>query len=1091
MLPRLQIKNQLVRARAMTDALEEQLARVETTRASQREAFSLGSGDVRRLRQAVDEAEDLAQESRVQLEALLAELSHTASDCRDEYRNDLAGAGASADAVVLPEHRQGCRIEEYRSWFEAVEHTVDDLVSKIETFRRQQLKKEIQGLRKLIGEAQELNADPAALTDFLDSEAWLDLDLETARRRLNEEASVVVETIDEARRKLEESARQARFESARQVVEQALDPSVSAPKGSDIAAALEVLRDGEDSRIAWRAVGAALKRAGTRPDDALTALVVDALEEELAGRDALPWSTVVAGAENVMPPAIDEAIVGNAAHIHRLSVAVFEDGTAPAIPPALMHLKRHLPCTARRILDPRLDELEIRDLAGWLASGFDHVRDKHAMGHLGRRLLETGDWARAWCILAPEEDASDRARAALWIALVEHPGAEPASADAWWNLLSGGDGFADSPLCAAVAAAASLWLGEAFPMSPDVADTAIPLLEDRDPLKGALTLCSALRRWKNRQQGGSQDLERRREELRSEVQGLLSNPKDPGGGPARVFYRQTFLPHLQAVHKAGGLGALAALSDDTVDDLLAKKRQLALNPVAIRNLEKRLNELRDAAAELVDLETRLADLPSEEQRLAETRKLARAAGESGAVGDPLWAWVSRRSIDMLEGRSRRVVEGSERFTVSNLVPLLLRDVPRAVLLSDVANDPIALRDVVLERLAQGEDAVEWQIRSALDLEGFVLAEEYLSRTDESRSPKLKALVDAAREAALQRRRADATLVSEMLATLEPSKDCDDIAAELKAALAAADQGDLADADGHIRFATELFESAERSQRDARERMQQRVTEALNQALVHLLQDGRRADDVSWMTHIVINQARDRKISRLEPVVSMLEETLAGGTPDLRSLRAMFPEPALHPGRESAPQGPSQEPDLRVVERMPARIEDLPRFVRRSIEDLLGMKEPPGGAGPQKMDAVVAAFRACWNEGSGWEAPLVDLLGQRGAAALREGRFLPAAEHYLAQARVAYQAAFRLDGGLAPARCATLNVARARFAQLRGGNGLPGTNVLPAHHPTTRDWISTLRDFLVLRGGSDLTDTLAQLFGAAPELVTGMMDVALV
>ena len=1106
MLPRIEIKALLQEAQRATDHLEELLAEAERYRAAQQNAFSTGNVDaLSQLRRDTNKAEDHAFAARSELTVVLKQLSEAAATCAQEYQADLALSGAQPVTLELPAGIEGRRIEDCRAGVQALDIAVDALVSRIEAFRREQLAAEVSDLRKRTLEAEALGCDTATVRTLLEQETYLDLGVQAARERLGEELAVVRRTVESALRAREEQRQRERLEAARSMVvriyERGRDVDLD-----EIAAAFDLLRrEGslDDASRAWEAFCAVLGSQTRFPTEDELALdhVIGALMPTLDDSSSKPWKDLVRLVGDGSGTGLDMWLANVPRVVDALSEAVFRDVDATECPSTLLRLKRILPVLARKIADRRLDHFSISATARWLTTPADvRESDEDVLRGLSYRLMAEGLWAEAAACIGVQREAEDRSQACEWIAVATDRRVLPASKDDWWEVLSLPPGFTRSTLAAATAAAASVWIGEAID-APSVVDACLPLLEAQPALRRALEMVASIRTWIATHPGldGAED---RLRQLREEVRNFLSTQKDPGGGPAREFYRQVLLPEIQSIDRRGGIHALAAIGDQFVDDLLGA-HSTRVNPKAVHNMRSRVEDLQQLAERLVALEQALADWPDAERRREVSEALER---EREAMGDdPVWNWAYQRIGDAIAGNGPDLGPRSVRLDHTQLLAALFADVPDVVVCPAILQEPAKLAAAVLERLGHPGHAHEWKVRQALEREAFGVARRFVDFAPPTERPGLEVLVQEARERGLARRTEEIELVAQMVPTLEPGEDLDQVSVEIEKAREALTQDDFRAADSAISDATELFEYVELTQRERRETVVRRAATGSATAVERLCRDGSTAPrGLACLVQMTAVAAEAARTLQLERVVGSLEAALKGKCVDWDDLRRILQWDErrdvlieISCGGFASGAKAIQGPGKGVVEREPARFEELPKLVRLAIEDLLGSgtgeQVLPDSGGKRSLAGARSSserFRAEWATGGSWEAPLVQWLDERGASSIAEKRFLPAAEYYLAEIAVGFRAACRLDLGMESARRAAFSFAAARLSHLRVGMGGRFSDAGPVWRGSPRDWIPLVREFLVHRGVSDLLEVLGAVMRVAPDLGPEVLDLPL-
>jgi hypothetical protein len=1112
MLSRSELASVSERGRQLTADIEACLAELEILRGSQREAFSAGRvEELHRIRDQRGSLEEQALSLRAQLSSVLRELAEHATASLDTYRREVGGAGPPA--VALPSRVEPDRIEDCRRYFEAVEQSVGAVVEQLLSFRREQLRDDVAQLRHLLSQLNSIGEGLPAVETYVDQETYVDLGLNEARKRLRAERSLVERKLVECEDRRREAERRRRVVDSRA----ALDRLCAASEASrpleigDLELAVLLLGYGseDDARRIWSLMGAVFlaptlavfhERALQLTFELVGSCLAFAVEEP-------PFASVeTIGTDGLV--ALDMLLAGGDDYPAKLArlCRVGEAGDQLVVS-RLCRLKTCLPETAFRVLQLLGNErsVGIEGVATWfLAAPRGWKGHDVAVKWLARHCEDQELWKAAYASWLVSSAGDDRRSALLLVAAAIDPRLTPESEEVWWELLSESGRLFSSESLASVSAVATLvvWYRCGFPSTEvlrscsSVRDThqAIRSMMDLAIDIWPMSVAAHLRRF--------DAVQVERAALVERIEAFLVTVRTPAGQPSREFYREFVLPRLQDVFRTGGVAALAAVRGSIVSELLASQGR-GLNPVAIHASERLVEEVVGLAAKVVAIDRDLKGLRNPE----ESRRVAAAIGKGlESTPDRLVRWALTMARDVVAGvgpteSAPEVV----RWSRDSLVRALFAGNP-VVDLSTESPGATVVWIAAMEEIKHAKDLPMWRIQYAVDAEEFGQARRYSETLGEVERAAMERSIADTYSKVRHVIEADLELSNDILDMLDPSDDVELARLYVEEARGALESEDSVRARKLLQEAVTEADRIERGQREARDRVVTEARETIAAGIDVLCRSsGRDASSLAGLLGGAVQAAYESGPTKLRQYVDAIRDVLAGRSFDVSLLSGASIGPLPAPvapdgGRDSGQTGEvvacSAE---KGPERMPVRLDELPRLVRSELEILVASSESalgelpawellrPDEAPAARENAAKALFRFEWARRGRWEEPLAAFLEERARQSFDGASYLRAGEYYLAAAQVAYRAATRLGRGLESARSNTFNYALARLVRLQVSLGNRAGPRGPVKSASARDWVRLAREYLLGHGGSDLAEVLTVLLNVVPDLAPEFLE----
>jgi hypothetical protein len=811
---------------------------------------------------------------------------------------------------------------------------------------------------------------------------------------------------------------------------------------------------------------------------------------------------------------LDHRLATDSPWVHSLNVGYqSRDSVEGIIIGRLCKLKERLPATSFAIL-LRLEEdyhISTRDMAIWfLSPPLRWLEYEQGIGWLARNLENQEAWrgASACWGMGSSEEAEQRRFASLLITVAENVRLVPTSEQVWWEVLSTEPGVFASEFTVMVAAAATLQLGGRVKFDfRDFLSSCIKALGARSQMRAALEF--AVRAWPQSLASAFVQADtclREQREVLDKITAFLKTVRSPAGVRAREFYPNVLLPKLNEAFQNGGPHALKELEPSLVRRLLEDHGLESINPVAVQAMERQVQELQEYGVQLVEAEARRMQLPV---NMGSSELIESLVHEFEAIADqdPSLRWAYAKVQEAIQGTEPvKPAPDFTRFSSSSLVSALFPDNPIVELVGDETPGTERFFIAFLEELRNEGNLADWRVRYAVEHLAFDLATRYCTGASPPNQERLEEYVSRSWSEASKEAVELLEVARQYVDTLEPCEDIDIACLYVEAAKMAIERHELVNARKSIQAVVTECERIERMQREERDRIIAETGEALVRGFEHLCLKGSSAPPelVALLVSAIhaAHSSGPREVSKLGEAVANL---LAGRSFDRSLVTTAFNILALGkelptPPEETVQHAPGAT--IPIPDRLPIELDKLPRLVQVEIEQIAQRPAEAfdrhaawdaiakGTSGPQRIRAAVGLFRSERKENGRWEEPLLVFLEERGRETWNEANYLRAAEYYLAATQVAYSASARLDRGIDAARRASLNYALARLMRLQASSGLKPTKTLPVFGVSSRDWVSTIREYLLLRGGAELIDVLDTLLQIAPDLAPEYIELPL-
>lgn len=1084
MLDRAQVRALIDRGRVLVDAVELQVTRSQDLERQHAEAFSAADRPrLERIRKEREASEDEALATRQDLLRVIAELATHARACLSEYRRDAMATGLSSDIEQLPERTEPDRIQECRRYFEEMGRIVNLVALRSAEIRRAQLTGILSELQTLLDKLKNQGHSLPTIEQNLSDETYLDLPLEDAERRLREEVVLVREELARCEERAREQARRERLERGRLAVRRLTDVDAQGLLSEALREAWAVLECGssDDLLAFWSAVIPNVASGALPLEGQLSDQLCVALEQYGEG-----GSDPFAAADPLEVSRLDGRLCERAEQLRKLhDFATGAEHPTRAVTDVIERWGRRLPCTSFEVVRGLVDggRLDIRQVATW-------ARAVQESGRLQRNWLEwvasCAEGSERWvesAVLLECAEKHLRALLSSLVAVAEHPTAPHFREDTWVELVSQDAELHASDVAASVAAVATLIVGERDQFAAhDVLDSLMACLRKRPQLRKVIGLRrDAAGRALSAVLEEAESGRARRETRRKELERLIQGNANPAGRAAVTFYREVMIPHIKERYTKG-LDEICNLDPEVVAELMHEHRR-EFNRTGQDQIRRWIRDMRDLARALRDTESNVlpAGVPSVAAVQAGLRDEAEAVRQN-----PLLRWAYARASRFLSdakqpGTDPPALEIPEAG-IKCLLASMLRGNP---LVDEEESDAIGwatLRDAALLEL-EDDGSPGWRVTTAAKLDKFASAKSYCAALAPSTREALERMLEERFSLISGELDGLMDLATGVVDNLEPTDDVELIRMYLGEAREALRLRNVRHCRKTIEKLLSECDRVEGEQLETQRREIDSLSATLRRAIGELcslsVKAPKGALPLLWSATRRIAEGDIRGARRL---ADAFDDYLAGRPPE-EALKDEAGVPFTL--QESPPAALAVEslPSIKLPERSPIELRELPRLIQLELESLL--------KGPSVASSTAEkAFCSARSARREWEEPLVLLLRERGERALANAEFSRAAEYCLAGAQVAYRASARLPKGIEPARLAAINLGRARLLWLlaRSGAEARPTNVIA--RATEQSWTILARDFLLHRGAHDLVDVLKVLIEVAEGLAPEFLDVPL-